>query len=115
MNTAIFLTTRYDSTRLPGKALLQVNGQTATEILIGRLKHCNLPIVMCTPDTINDEIYMKPIARKHGIGYFAGDKNNIIKRHYDAAKENDIDCIINVDGDDILTVPDVINDVYEGV
>lgn len=115
MNTAIFLTTRYDSTRLPGKALLQVNGQTATDILIGRLKHCSLPIVMCTPDTINDEIYMKPIARKHGIGYFAGDKNNIIKRHYDAAKENNIDYIINVDGDDILACPDLIMNIVKEI
>jgi len=114
MNTSIFLTTRYSSTRLPGKSLLKINGQTVTDILIGRLKKTGLPIIMCIPDTPGDIEHMKPIAEKHSIGFFAGEPTNIIMRHHDAAIENNVDTIINVDGDDILTCPEVVNAVnYE--
>lgn len=114
MNTSIFLTTRYSSTRLPGKSLLKINGQTVTDILIERLKKTGLPIIICCPDTIDDVLHMKPIAEKHSIGFFAGEPTNIIKRHYDCAIENNVDTIVNVDGDDILTCPEVINAVnYE--
>ena len=114
MNTSIFLTTRYSSTRLPGKSLLKINGQTVTDILIGRLKKTGLPIIMCCPDTIDDVLHMQPIAERNKIGFYAGEQNNIIMRHYDCAIENNVDTIINVDGDDILTCPEVVNAVnYE--
>jgi len=114
MNTAIFLTTRYSSTRLPGKSLLKINSQTVTDILIGRLKKTGLPIIICCPDTIDDVLHMQPIAERNAVGFYAGEPTNIIKRHYDCAIENNVNTIINVDGDDILACPEVINAVnYE--
>ncbi|MDD5239935.1 MAG: hypothetical protein PHH61_05770 [Candidatus Nanoarchaeia archaeon] len=41
-----------------------------------------------------------------------GEKENIIKRHLDAARENNIDFIVNQDGDDFLTTCETINAVY---
>ncbi len=108
MNNCIFLTTRYGSTRLPGKALLEINGETVTDILIKRLKKAAIPIIMCTPDTPEDNRYMKPIAERHGIGFFCGEKENIIKRHKQCAEKYGVEWIIEVDGDDILLCPEVI-------
>uniref|UniRef100_A0A6M3XGI7 Cytidylyltransferase n=1 Tax=viral metagenome TaxID=1070528 RepID=A0A6M3XGI7_9ZZZZ len=111
MNTTILLTTRYKSTRLPGKHTMKINGHTVTDILIGRLKRCKIPIIMCIPDTPEDVEHMKPIAERNKIGFFAGEPTNIIKRHVDCALANEIDWIILSEGDDFLVCPETINAV----
>ncbi len=63
---------------------------------------------MCSSTDPEDEKYLKPIADRQGIGWFAGEPTNIIKRHYDCALKNNVDWIINVDGDDVLTCPEII-------
>ncbi len=40
MNTGILITVRTGSTRLPGKALLEVNNKPIIGYLIDRLKYC---------------------------------------------------------------------------
>jgi spore coat polysaccharide biosynthesis protein SpsF (cytidylyltransferase family) len=112
MKTCIFLTTRYGSTRLPGKHLTDINGKTLTDILIKRLKRSKIPIIMCTPDTPEDNLRMKAIADRNNIGFFSGERQNIIKRHLDCALKHKIDFIINADGDDILVTPETIQSVY---
>jgi spore coat polysaccharide biosynthesis protein SpsF (cytidylyltransferase family) len=115
MNTAIFLTTRYGSKRYPGKHLTQINGIPETGILLERIKRCKIPIIMVTPDTLEDKLFMKPVAERHGIGFFSGEVENIIKRHADCAEKYGVDWVINVDGDDTLTCPEVINAVYHAI
>jgi spore coat polysaccharide biosynthesis protein SpsF (cytidylyltransferase family) len=66
---------------------------------------------MVTPNTPDDIKIMHPIAKRHGIQYYAGDIENIVQRHLDCATMNDVDWIINVDGDDILACPDLIQAV----
>jgi len=109
MNIAIFLTTRYGSTRLHEKALMKIGGETVTDILIERIKEAGVPIIMTVPMTVEDNLHMSPIAKRHGIGYYAGEIYNIITRHLDCAMVNNVDWVINVDGDDILTCPDLID------
>jgi spore coat polysaccharide biosynthesis protein SpsF len=111
MKTCIFLTTRYGSTRFPEKHLQTIGNYTVTDILIYRIKQAGLPVIMVTPNTNEDIKYMSDIAKKHNIQYFAGDNENIIQRHLDCAAMNEVDWIINVDGDDILTCPDLIKSV----
>jgi len=111
VNKAIFLTTRYCGTRLPGKSHFKIDKKTVTDILIGRLIKANLPIFMCIPKTTDDINYLYPIAQKHGINFYAGEETNIIKRHLYCAKINMIDYVILSEGDDWLVCPEVINAV----
>jgi spore coat polysaccharide biosynthesis protein SpsF (cytidylyltransferase family) len=111
MNYAIFLTTRLGSSRLFQKALLRINGETVTEILIKRLQKTGLPIILCCPHTQDDILKLGYIAANHGIGFFPGERENIIRRHRDCAEKFGIDWIIEADGDDILACPEVINSV----
>lgn len=108
MNIKIFLTTRYGSIRFPEKHIQKIGDKTVTDILIHRLKKSGINVIMVTPNTKNDIKYMHQIAKSNDILYFAGDVENIIQRHIDCASNNDVDWIINVDGDDILTCPDLI-------
>jgi spore coat polysaccharide biosynthesis protein SpsF (cytidylyltransferase family) len=112
LTTAIFLTVRINSTRLSRKALLEINGETVTEILIKRLKKTNIPIIICTTDEPEDGKYLKPLAEKYSLGYHEAPAGNIIAQHSDCARENRVDFIINMDGDDILSAPEVIQAVY---
>jgi spore coat polysaccharide biosynthesis protein SpsF (cytidylyltransferase family) len=112
MNVCIFLTIRINSTRLSRKALLEINGETVTEILIKRLKNTKIPIIICTTNEPEDEKYLKPIADKYELGYHEASAGNIIKQHLSCARENGVDFIINIDGDDILSAPEVIQAVY---
>lgn len=110
-NTAIFLTTRYESTRLKIKHLADIGCETVTDFLINRLKKTGLPIYMVVPGTRKNAEYMKNIADWHKIGFFAGDVENVAKRHFDCALTNGVDNIINCDGDDVLQIPSVYSEV----
>jgi spore coat polysaccharide biosynthesis protein SpsF (cytidylyltransferase family) len=112
MNCAIFLTTRIGSTRLPGKALLRINGETVTDILVKRLQKTGLPIIMTVPNTQDDIQKLGYIAERHGIALFPGEKDNVIKRHLDACKMLNIDYVILSEGDDWLVCSETINAVY---
>ena len=112
MNITIFLTTRIGSGRLKSKALLNVNGETVTDILIGRLKKTKIPIIMTVPDTPEDHKHMQPIADRNAVGIFYGDENSPLKRHIQAAEAYGVEYIINVDGDDILCGPETVQSVY---
>jgi spore coat polysaccharide biosynthesis protein SpsF (cytidylyltransferase family) len=67
---------------------------------------------MCTPDTPEDNLYMKSIADRNNIGFFSGERQNIIKRHLDCAWKHGIDFIINIDGDDPLICPETVQSVH---
>lgn len=108
MKISVYLTTRYGSTRFPRKALKMIGDSTVTDILIHRLKTSDLHVIMTTPTTAEDLTYMKHIADRHKIGYFAGNDNDIIQRHVDCSIYDNPDWIINVDGDDILTCPELL-------
>ncbi|MFA5307246.1 MAG: hypothetical protein WC365_07405 [Candidatus Babeliales bacterium] len=112
MNCAIFLTVRIGSSRLPRKALLDINGETVTDILISRLKKTGIPIIMCATTERDDRRYLKPIADNHGIGYHEAPAGNIIAQHLQAARENDVDYIILSEIDDWLVCRETVNAVY---
>ncbi len=112
MKTCIFLTARVGSTRLTNKTIMQINGETVTDILIQRLKHANIPIIMCTTNEQDDRQFLKPIADNHGIGYHEAPAGNIIAQHLDCCVVNNVDYVILSEGDDFLCCPEVINAVY---
>lgn len=112
MSVCIFLTVRIGSSRLPQKALLEANGETVTEILIKRLKKCNLPIIICTTDTPEDRKYLKPLVDKYELGYHEAPEGNIIKQHLNACNEFNVDYVILSEIDDWLVCPETINAVH---
>ena len=112
MNTCIFLTIRINSIRLPKKALLEINGETVTEILIKRLQKTKIPIVVCTTTEPEDERYLKPIADKYGLGCHEAPAGNIISQHADCCKQNNVSYVLLSEIDDWLICPETINAVY---
>lgn len=115
MKCGIFIPVRTGSTRLPKKALRNINNKCILEYLIERVKYINgnlAEIFICTTNEKEDNI-LDDIAEHNGIKIYHGDTQNIIKRQYDCAIDNEIEIILNVDGDDILCNPEYIKTILE--
>lgn len=109
MNTAIFITVRSDSTRLPGKAFLKILGKPVIEHIIMRTKLVTEvdEIVLCTTArSVDDELVA--IADRLGIKYFRGSLEDKLERWLGAAKEFKIDYFVTMDGDDLFCDPELM-------
>ena len=110
MKTAVTITIRMKSTRLPGKAIKNLVGKPMIEHLIDRLKYAKLPdeIILCTSTNPQDNILVE-VAKKNHIKWFRGDEMDVLKRILDAAKKYKIDFIVSTTGDNPLTDPHYID------
>ena len=112
MKSAIFLTVRNKSTRLPGKSFLKIKGRTTIEHLIDRLKLSRLAdmIVLCT-STNHDDDCLVEIAKKNRINFFQGSEDDKLERYLDAAKKFSVDFMVIVDGDDLFCDPEYMDKI----
>ena len=113
MNSAIFISVRTGSTRLPNKALKYINGKTTIEYLIDMVKQSNYTdnIILCTTNLSEDDVLCR-IALKNGIKYYKGSVEDKLDRWLGASKEYDIDFFVNVDGDDIFFDSDMADTCF---
>lgn len=110
MKTAVTVTVRMKSTRLPRKVMKKLIGKPMIEHLIDRLKYAKLPdeIILCTSTNLLDNILVG-VAKKNHIKWFRGDEMDVLKRLLDAAKKYKIDFIVSTTGDNPLTDPHYID------
>jgi len=109
MKTAILLSIREKSTRLPGKVLKKIKGKTVTELLIERIKSVGEAdyTIIATSDDPRDKVFDE-IAKKCGIECFYGDQEDKLKRYYQICQYYDLSGVVIVDGDDILCFPEIM-------
>lgn len=110
MRCIVFLTVRTASTRLPKKALLEINHKPLIKILVDRIKTCyNVKdIVVCTTKQRTDDKLVRFLI-KNKIKVFRGDNKDILNRLYQAAKKYHADRFVVVEGDDIFCEPVLID------
>ncbi|MGA2461286.1 MAG: NTP transferase domain-containing protein [Candidatus Bathyarchaeia archaeon] len=108
MKRGLFLTVRTGSTRLPGKALLKLDGETIVEFMIDRLKRARVSqtFVLCTTDQPEDDV-LEDIAKQKGILAFRGSSSDILSRQLGAAHTYGLDFFVNVEGDDVFCDPEL--------
>jgi spore coat polysaccharide biosynthesis protein SpsF len=114
MKSAIFITVRMKSTRLPRKALLEIKGKPVIEHLIDRLKLAKLPdlIVLCT-STHPDDAVLVDVARNNGIEYFRGSEDDKLDRYLNVAQQYGVEFIVVTEGDNIFYEPETIDEIVE--
>jgi spore coat polysaccharide biosynthesis protein SpsF (cytidylyltransferase family) len=112
MNYDIFIPVRLLSTRLPNKALKEIDGKPIIKYLIERLHNSKKirEIVVCTTTHPSDNPLVEFLT-KEKIHVFRGSEKDILVRFLDAAKKFDTDFIIAVDGDDIYSDPLYIDEI----
>lgn len=109
MKSAIFITIRKDSSRLPEKAVRLILGCPVMEMVVKRAKLAKGfdHVIVCTTDrSVDDEI--EYIAQKCGADVFRGSVEDKLARWNGAAIQYGIDYIVTFDGDDLFTDPELL-------
>jgi spore coat polysaccharide biosynthesis protein SpsF len=114
VKTAITITARMKSTRLPLKVIRLVNDVPIIEHMVNRLKKSKLAdeIILCTSTNPQDEI-LTDYAKKLKIKHFRGDEEDVLKRLYDGAMENHVDYIVSATADNPLTDPIYADKIFQ--
>ncbi|HHT9112401.1 MAG TPA: cytidylyltransferase domain-containing protein [Candidatus Wunengus sp. YC65] len=109
MKSAIFITVRSDSSRLPNKALLPIIGKPTIEMVIIRAKMVRNvdSVVVCTTERPVDDSIVQ-IAEKCGVLYYRGNLEDKLDRWLGAANKFGIDAFVTMDGDDLLCDPELM-------
>ncbi len=121
MKVGFFLTARLGSSRLPRKHLLEANGVALLEVLIRRISTAFADdiesgvaeIVIVTSDEAENREFER--FSNFGVKTFYGSKQNIPRRHLEAAQALGVDIIVAVDGDDILCSTVAMRSVRDGL
>lgn len=106
MKTAVLITVRNGSKRLPNKALKDFFGYTTISFLINRIKMVNNfdKIILCTTDKDSDNSLVD-IAKENNIEFFRGPEEDKLLRWLQTMDNFQLDYIVNIDGDDLLACP----------
>ena len=100
---------RMTSSRLPGKVLLEADGQPLLVHLINRLKSVESLDAICLATTVNttDDI-LENVANDLGINCFRGSEQNVLSRVVGAAESIGADVIVEITGDCPIIDPEIV-------
>ena len=113
MKIGIIITVRMDSKRLPGKVLKKIKGKEISKYIYERLEMTNVDkdnIIFATSNEKKDDEIAK-FCYKNSYICFRGSKNNVALRLLNCAKYYDFDAFIRINGDNVFTDKDVINEM----
>lgn len=110
MNCDVFIPIRLSNTRLPKKALKEINGIPVVKYLIDRIKKSRKirNVIVCTTKNEKDDELVE-FLEKNNYMFYRGSESDILTRYLDAAKNFNTDFIVSVDGDDIYSDPDYVD------
>lgn len=114
MKSAILITARLKSTRLPMKVLKDICGKPMIVHMLDRLKLATLPeeIIICT-STVEQDDPLEQIAKSEGVKCFRGDPDDVLLRLTKAAQEFEVETIINCTADNPFVDPIYIDKLYK--
>lgn len=89
---------RTTSTRLPGKVLIEVAGQTLLDHHLDRLAATGLPVYVAT--TVNDtDDPIVAVAERRGLPFHRGSEDDVLSRFAECAAAHDLDVVVRVTSD----------------
>lgn len=101
---------RSRSSRLPGKALLDMAGMPALQHLLERLKQAKTVdrIVFCTT-TQDENAPLAQLAAASDVAVHRGPVKDVLGRMLGALDGHEVDVVLRVTGDDVLVDPDYVD------
>ena len=109
MKISAIILARMGSSRLPGKVLMDLQGKPVLQRVIERCQDSKTKdVIVATPPT-NKENPIWDLCKKLGVEIFKGSENNVMERTYLAAKQFNVDLIIDVTSDCPLIDPKIID------
>ena len=113
-NIVIVVQARMSSSRLPGKVMLPILGESLLSRMIERLRmtEYKVQLVIATSADAADDI-IETEAAKIGVPCYRGSLNNLLDRHYQAAKLFNADIVLKIPSDCPLIDPLIIDEVLD--
>lgn len=114
MRIGVVIQARMGSTRLKGKVLLELKGETVLQHIVERVRQSKKvdEIIVATTSNENDDIIEKE-ALKYGVKVFRGSEEDVLARYYLAAQKYKLDIITRITADCPLVDPNIIDDMLE--
>ncbi len=111
---AVVVQARMSSSRLPGKVMLPILGETLLFRMVERLKRIKYPvnIILATSTDEKDEI-IERFCHKKNITFYRGDLNDLLDRHYQIGLLMGADAVIKIPSDCPLIDPQIIDKVID--
>ena len=107
---------RMTSTRLPGKILMDLDGEPLLKRQLDRLKRCRTAdeiVVACTTNAADEPI--AALCLREHVGLFRGSEDDVLSRYLGAAREAKADLVVRVTSDCPLICPEVCDRVVESI
>lgn len=107
----VILQARYNSRRLPGKALKKISNIPIVILCVKRLANKGHKVIVATSKKKSDDRLIR-LLKKNNIKYFRGKLNDVYSRYINIIKINDLKgdmLIVRATGDNILPDGNLIN------
>jgi spore coat polysaccharide biosynthesis protein SpsF len=114
MKTVAIIQARVGSTRLPGKVLMDVAGESMLARVVnrtGRAKELDAVVIATTTQPADDAIVR--LCHEQGWPFFRGSEEDVLDRYYQAALVYEADVVIRITSDCPLIDSGVIDKVVE--
>jgi len=102
---------RMGSSRLPGKVLMDIGGETVLGRVVKRARRSRLThaTVVATTELTGDDAIVKECQRL-GVSCFRGMEENVLDRYYQAALQHSARLIVRLTADNPVVDPDLIDE-----
>lgn len=107
---------RMTSTRLPGKVLMDLDGEPMLKRQLDRLRLCRSAdafVVATTTNPADDPL--AELCAREGIGLFRGSESDVLSRYLGAAREAKADVVVRVTSDCPLICPEICDKVVDAL
>lgn len=114
MKVGAIIFSRFNSHRLPGKALIDISGRSLLGRVIDRtkdIKGIDKIIIATSNHQLDDQI--ESFAKKEKIEIYRGSLNNVARRALEACLEFKIDKFVRICGDRPIFSPNLISQMIE--
>jgi len=112
LGNVAMLQARMESSRLPGKVLLPINGKPMIEWQIQRILQSKLieKLVIVIPNNLENNVLNNTL-RDFGVDVYRGSLNNVFDRFYKASRIFQSKTVIRLTADCPLVMPDMIDEM----
>jgi spore coat polysaccharide biosynthesis protein SpsF len=111
MKIAAIIQARMGSTRLPGKVLMDLGGETVLARVLGRLGRAIMidEIVVATTDSAADDAIIRECERLE-VSCFRGSEDDVLDRYYQAAQMFAAEVLVRITSDCPVIDPDLVDE-----